>query len=229
MIFKQQDIQESINKLDKKQSSYFSEDMCIKFTHYLNGLLQWNKTYNLTAITEKNAVLTRHLLDSLLLVPYFTNNQAHIHKSVIDVGSGAGLPGLLLAIACPNLSFHLLDSANKRTRFMRQMVLELDLKNITIIHARAQDFKPEIGFDYVLSRAFANLSDMIHWCSHLLKQDTHNTAQYTGRFLAMKGHYDLAEIAALPKHIKIESTHALLIPDLEIEARHLIILSISND
>ncbi len=226
MIFTELDIKNALHSLiecpptpsDKPNEAInmdvFTEVMINRFTHYLNSLIQWNKAYNLTAITEKKSVLIRHLLDSLVIYPFI--NQT----SVIDVGSGAGLPGLLLAIACPHTHFHLLDSANKRTRFMQQMVLEMQLTNVTVVHARVQDFKPEQGFDLVLSRAFATLSDMILWSRHLVKLN--------GRFLAMKGKCDEAELVDLAKtapDIAIKEIHPLTIPDLN-ESRHLVIMQI---
>lgn len=229
MIFTELDIKNALNSLidcppalppksnEAVNKTVFTEIMINRFTHYLNSLIQWNKAYNLTAITEKKSVLIRHLLDSLIVYPFI--NQS----TVIDVGSGAGLPGLLLAIACPHTHFHLLDSANKRTRFMQQMVLEMQLTNVTVIHARVQDFKPEQGFDLVLSRAFATLSDMILWSKHLVKQN--------GLFLAMKGKCDSSELSALAKNapdITIKQIYPLTIPDLN-ESRHLVIMQIKAE
>lgn len=142
---------------------------------------KWNKAYNLTAIRHKEAMVGLHLLDSLAIMP-------HLHGTrIIDIGTGAGLPGIPLAICCPEKSFTLLDSNAKKTRFVQQAVLELKLKNVTVCHQRVEDYHPEQGFDSILTRAFASLPDIIALTAHLVAAD--------GVLLAMKGQAAEAEMA----------------------------------
>ena len=129
----------------------------------LVGLLhKWNKAYNLTSVREPDAMLVKHILDSLVVSPYLEG------RRFIDVGTGPGLPGLPLAILNPDKQFVLLDSLGKRIRFIRQVVHELGLQNVTAVQSRVEAFTDEQGFDGVLSRAFASLTDMLTWCAHLV-------------------------------------------------------------
>ncbi len=176
----------------------------------LVGLLhKWNKAYNLTSVREPEAMLVRHILDSIVVAPYLDGQR------FIDVGTGPGLPGLPLAIVCPEKQFFLLDSLGKRIRFIRQVILELGLKNVTPVQSRVEAFQDEHGFDGVLSRAFASLTDMLTWCQHLPAKQ--------GVFLALKGVYPAEELAALPQGFELVTTHRLDVPQLEAE-RHLIIV-----
>ena len=176
----------------------------------LVGLLhKWNKAYNLTSVRDPMEMLVRHILDSLVVSPWLEGER------FIDVGTGPGLPGLPLAIINPNKQFFLLDSLGKRIRFIRQVILELGLKNVTPIQSRVEEFQPEQGFDGVLSRAFASLTDMLNWCHHLPAPH--------GAFLALKGLYPEDELAALPKGFVMVSSHPLHVPELDGE-RHLIVL-----
>ena len=176
----------------------------------LVGLLhKWNKAYNLTSVRDPMEMLVRHILDSLVVSPWLEGER------LIDVGTGPGLPGLPLAIINPDKQFFLLDSLGKRIRFIRQVILELGLKNVTPIQSRVEEFLPEQGFDGVLSRAFASLTDMLNWCHHLPAPH--------GAFLALKGLYPEDELAALPKGFVMVSSHPLHVPELDGE-RHLIVL-----
>lgn len=176
----------------------------------LVGLLhKWNKAYNLTSVREPEAMLVKHIMDSLVVSPWLQG------KRFIDVGTGPGLPGLPLAIINPDKHFFLLDSLGKRIRFIRQVVLELGLKNVTPLQSRVEDFHDEAGFDGVLSRAFASLTDMLTWCGHLPAAE--------GHFLALKGLYPADELAQLPEGFSLVSAHSLAVPELDGE-RHLIIL-----
>ena len=123
---------------------------------------KWNKAYNLTAIRNQEEMIRLHLLDSLAILPFIEG------KHIIDVGTGAGLPGIPLAICLPELAFTLLDSNAKKTRFVQQAVLELGLKNVSICHQRAEAYCPEQKFNQVITRAFANLPDIIKSTKHLL-------------------------------------------------------------
>ncbi len=184
--------------------------------HYLALLLKWNKVYNLISRRANDNLLALHLLDSLSVLPYING------PSVVDVGSGAGLPGIPLAIMCPDCHFTLLDSNSKKGGFRTQAAIELGLKNITVISARAEEFRPEQGFGQVISRAFATITDMLAVAGHL--------ATPNGRFLAMKGlypHDELAELAELAKTApiyRLDTVHELKVPDLGAE-RHLAIVA----
>ena len=176
----------------------------------LVGLLhKWNKAYNLTSVREPEAMLVKHIMDSLVVSPWLQGQR------FIDVGTGPGLPGLPLAIINPDKHFFLLDSLGKRIRFIRQVILELGLKNVTPLQSRVEDFHDEAGFDGVLSRAFASLTDMLNWCGHLPAEG--------GCFLALKGIYPNDELAQLPEGFALVGAHTLVVPELDGE-RHLIIL-----
>ncbi len=176
----------------------------------LVGLLhKWNKAYNLTSVRDPEAMLVKHIMDSVVVSPWLQGSR------FIDVGTGPGLPGLPLAIINPDKQFVLLDSLGKRIRFIRQVILELGLKNVTPVQSRVEDFHDDSGFDGVLSRAFASLNDMLSWCGHL------PAAQ--GCFLALKGLYPTEELEQLPTGFVVVGVHPLAVPELDGE-RHLIIL-----
>lgn len=182
---------------------------------YLVLLAKWNRAYNLTAVRDIGQMVARHLLDSLALLP-FIQDQEFAGATFADVGTGAGLPGLVLAIALPQRRFDLFDSNGKKIRFVKQAIGELQLTNAAAFQSRIEQWQPQAGYDAVLSRAFASLSEMAALCEHLLAPQ--------GRLLAMKGNYPADEIAALPPHWQLQATHALQVPD-EPGQRHLIILS----
>lgn len=190
----------------------FSDEQIKQWAHYLKGIQLWNKAYNLTSIVEPEEMLVKHLFDSLVLMPYLERVK---HDRLIDVGTGAGLPGFILAIAMPDVHFVLLDTNSKRTRFMTQMKMELGIKNVEIVHSRVQDYQPAELFDVILSRAFASAEDMVTWSKHLLAEN--------GCFAAMKGHvspdeWQFAEQGYHSEMIKLS------VPRLN-DARHLVILS----
>ncbi|MCC2637855.1 MAG: rRNA methyltransferase [Moraxellaceae bacterium] len=172
---------------------------------YLALLLKWNAAYNLTAVRDPEQMLVKHLLDSLSLLPQLRGD------SLIDVGTGAGLPGLVLALARPALRVTLLDSNGKKVRFLRQVIAEMNIPNAVAVQSRAEAF--EGRFDVVTSRAFATLADMIEWSAHLLAEG--------GEFLAMKGQSPGAEIAALPAGYQAREVVPLQVPFLD-EERHLV-------
>lgn len=182
---------------------------------YLALLAKWNRTYNLTAVRDIGQMVSRHLLDSLAVLPFVQDNGFAGNKFA-DVGTGAGLPGLVLAIAMPQRQFDLFDSNGKKIRFVKQAIGELQLNNAAAFQSRIEQWQPQDGYDAVLSRAFASLSEMAALCEHLLAPQ--------GRLLAMKGNYPDDEIAALPPHWQLQAAHALQVPD-EPGQRHLIILS----
>lgn len=176
---------------------------------YLGMLLKWNKVYNLISRRDSDNLLALHLLDSLSVLPYISGSR------VIDVGTGAGLPGMPLAIMRPDCGFTLLDSNGKKGRFRTQAAIELGLKNVTVVSARAEAFDPGAGFDCVMSRAFATLADMLNVAGHMVAEG--------GCFLAMKGVYPEQEMAELPAGFVVETVHELLVPELNAE-RHLVII-----
>jgi 16S rRNA (guanine527-N7)-methyltransferase len=174
---------------------------------YLALLAKWNRAYNLTSVRDPIEMVTRHLLDSLAIMPY-----VHGHYCA-DVGTGAGLPGIPLAIAFPAKQFTLIDSNGKKIRFVTQAIAELGLRNVNAIQCRVESWHPTQAYDAVLSRAFATLTEMANSCAHLM------SAQ--GAMLAMKGIYPKQELSALPERFKVNACHVLEIPD-EVGQRHLV-------
>lgn len=184
--------------------------------HYVFLLDKWNKTYNLTSVRDPQQMLIRHIMDSIVVKPYLQGEQ------FIDVGTGAGLPGIPLAIVCPNIHFTLLDSLGKRVRFLRQVQLELELANIEPIQSRVEDFVTEVKFHGVISRAFASITDMLSCCHHLVDKNK-------GHFYALKGKKPSEELINLSdKMATVLSTNKLSVPRLA-EERHLIILKLNNE
>lgn len=159
---------------------------------YVQLMEKWNKAYNLTAIRHKEAMISLHLLDSLAILPFIEGNQ------LIDIGTGAGLPGIPLAICRPDCQFTLLDSNAKKTRFVQQAILELKLNNVRVCHQRVENYQPELTFNTVLTRAFASLADIVKLTAHLLAQE--------GQLLAMKGQFSEAELVGLPASILVNTT-----------------------
>jgi 16S rRNA (guanine527-N7)-methyltransferase len=177
---------------------------------YLALLSKWNKAYNLTSVRDETQMVTRHLLDSLAIAPFLTGQR------FIDVGTGAGLPGVPLAIMCPDREFHLLDSNGKKTRFLFQVKTALGLDNIVVHQARVESFSAAEPYDAVLSRAFASLQDMVHGCRHLLASD--------GCFLAMKGALPTEELASVHSDFPQSAVYPLRVPGLN-EQRHLVVIT----
>lgn len=150
---------------------------------FIKLIEKWNKAYNLTAIRDREEMVRLHILDSLAIVPHIEG------KRIIDIGTGAGLPGIPLAICLPEVQFTLLDSNAKKTRFVQQVVLELKLKNVEVLHSRVENYHPEQTYDAVLTRAFAGLPDIVKLTAHLLNKG--------GVLLAMKGQNLDAELAGI--------------------------------
>lgn len=174
---------------------------------YVARIHKWNKAFNLTSVRDPEQMMVKHILDSLAVAPHIDGN------NLIDVGTGPGLPGIPLAIVYPDKHFTLLDSLGKRVRFMKQCAFEMKLTNITPIQSRVEEHIPQQYYDAVLSRAFASLKDMLHWCQHLVDSE--------GKFLALKGQYPADEIAELGENFAVTRSVKLTVPGLEGE-RHLL-------
>lgn len=203
----------TLRKLVAQTDLQLSESQLAQCVQYVALLDKWNSAYNLTSIRDPQEMLIKHVLDSLVVAPYLTGQR------FIDVGTGPGLPGVLLAIYYPDKDFTLLDSLGKRIRFLNQVKMQLKLQNITPIQSRVEDHQPVLAYDGVISRAFASLNDMLSWCKHLPAPN--------GRFFAMKGAAVQEEIAALPDFVKVDAIHNLQVPQLDAQ-RHLVVLSKSE-
>lgn len=177
---------------------------------FIQLLQKWNQAFNLTAVRDPAQMVTRHLLDSLAVLPFLEGGR------VVDVGSGAGLPGIPLALASPERRFVLLDSNGKKTRFLTQAVTELGLTNVEVVRRRAEDYRPEQGFDTVISRAFATLAATAHAAGHLCAP--------RGILLVMKGVYPGEELEDLPSAMGLRAVHRLEVPGLAAQ-RHLVCLA----
>lgn len=187
-----------------------TEQQAEQLVGYVALLHKWNKAYNLTSVRDPHEMLVKHIMDSIVVSP-------HLHgERFIDVGTGPGLPGIPLAIMNPDKEFTLLDSLGKRIRFIRQVIHELGIKNVTPVQSRVEEFQPEQGFDAVLSRAFASMNDMVSWCHHLPAEH--------GCFLALKGQFNQQEVAELPEWCSVTEVKSLQVPELDGE-RHLVILT----
>ncbi|MEH6648821.1 MAG: 16S rRNA (guanine(527)-N(7))-methyltransferase RsmG [Motiliproteus sp.] len=197
----------------KKLSLILSDEQQQQLLDYVGLLLKWNRTYNLTAIREPQAMVERHLLDSLSVAAYIEGD------SIADVGTGPGLPGVVLAIVYPDKQFMLMDSNGKKTRFLQQAKMELRLANVEIYNGRVEAFDPQQRFDAVISRAFASLDDMLGWTEKLCHRN--------GVFLAMKGVYPEQELADLPERFQLLASHKLMVPHCNGE-RHLMVLKNIN-
>lgn len=179
---------------------------------YLELLLRWNAAYNLTAVRDAGEMVTRHLLDSLAILPYLHG------RTLADLGTGAGLPGIPLALARPDLEVCLVDSNGKKARFLREAVRQLRLAGARVVEGRVESVSGE--YDCVTARAFATLADMLGWGGHLLARD--------GRWLALKGRFPQDELDELPPGFAVEAVHRLSVPGLDAE-RHLVIIKRSGE
>lgn len=174
---------------------------------YLALLERWNAAYNLTAVREPAEMVTRHLLDSLAILPF-------VHgRTLTDLGTGPGLPGIVLAIAAPGREVLLVDSNGKKVRFLREAIRALKLEGVRAEQSRVEDVAGQ--FDCVTARAFASLADMLAWGGHLLAPD--------GTWLAMKGKQPQDELPGIPDGFVVRATHELHVPGLPAE-RHLLVL-----
>lgn len=198
-------LQTGIERLKLSISSEQQE----KLLSYLESLNKWNQAYNLTSVRDPKEMISKHLLDSLALIPWITGDR------IIDVGTGAGLPGIPLAICMPEKQFVLLDSDGKKTRFLTQVVFQLGLSNVKIEQARVEEYVPEVLLDVVLTRAFSDLQEMLQKTRHLCSNN--------GLFLAMKGQKPENEIREIGEEFKIQKIMPLTIPGSNAK-RHVVII-----
>jgi 16S rRNA (guanine527-N7)-methyltransferase len=184
-------------------------DIQQRLLDYIALIEKWNRVYNLTAIREPEKMVSHHLLDSLAVAP-------HLHaKRLLDVGSGAGLPGIPLALAKPDTHVTLLDSNHKKAAFLNQAVMELKLKNAEVCSERIESWQTQNRFDVIISRAFSEMGEFVRITRHLLAPG--------GMFAAMKGLHPYEEIDKLPPGCKVQQVLPLAIPGLE-GARHLVLI-----
>lgn len=187
-----------------------SEKQHEQLLDYLTLLNKWNKVYNLTSVRDPMQMMTLHLLDSLAAVPAFAGAQ-----NVLDVGAGGGLPGIVLAIARPDMQVSMIDTVHKKTAFLTQVKAELGLSNATIYTKKVQELEAKQPFDVITSRAFADLSDFVNWSGHLLAEG--------GQFIALKGTAPADERERLPAPWKVSDLQPLQVPGLDAE-RHLVFI-----
>ena len=178
--------------------------------HLVDELETANAHFNLTAIRDRPGMLRKHVLDSLSLQSYLRGSR------LADVGTGAGFPGLPLAIVNPGRQFALIEATGKKARFVSQTAERLGCANVDVVHARAETYRPEARFDTVMARALSSLADFVAYAGHLCRPD--------GRLLAMKGRRPDEEVSGLPKSFRVIAVHRLKLPGLDDE-RHLVELS----
>ena len=182
----------------------------LKLAAYLELIAKWNRVHNLTAVREPAQMVVLHLLDSLSVLPH-----VEAAGSLLDVGTGAGLPGIPISIARPQLEVTLLDSSHKKSAFLTQAKTELGLANASVMCERVEQWKPGRTFDVVVSRAFSDLADFVLQARHLVAPG--------GYLLAMKGVHPFDEIAKVPASHRVESVIELAVPHLDAK-RHLVLL-----
>ena len=188
MSSEQQRIADVLDEGMRQMGLHFSSE---KLLQYLSLLKKWNQAYNLTAVRDGESMVTRHVLDSLAILPWIKG------QHLLDVGSGGGLPGIPIALAHPDLEVVLLDSNGKKIRFLKEVKRALALNNVEIVQTRVESYHPVNGFDTVVSRAFSDLEQMIDWTRHLIALD--------GVWLAMKGKRPVAELATIKYPYRIET------------------------
>ena len=181
---------------------------------YLALLFKWNAVYNLTSVRDPMQMMTHHLLDSLAAVSAFDGV-----RNVLDVGAGGGLPGVVLAIAKPDMKLSMIDTVHKKTAFLTQVKAELGLANVTVHTMKVQDLEVAAKFDVITSRAFADLSDFVNWSGHLLAEG--------GQFIALKGTAPPEEQERLPTEWKVTQLRPIQVPQLQAE-RHLVFIQRSE-
>ncbi len=184
-----------IKQLNLELDAYQCKQL-LAFIYLLN---KWNKVYNLTAICNRKEMIIKHLFDSLAILPYVNNN------TLLDIGTGAGLPGIVLGIAKPNLSVTLLESAQKKYNFLYFILVQLSLKNIKIIHSRVEHYKPNSCFAQITTRAFASVDKTLKFSKHLLCAD--------GQYLLMKSKQAFLENNLPDKNMSIQTLNVPYMKD----------------
>lgn len=185
-----------------------SDEQLSKIIAYLALLVKWNSVYNLTSVRDPKEMVKQHLLDSLSAAHAFKDAQ-----NILDVGSGGGLPGMILAICYPDKRISMIDTVNKKTAFLNQAKAELGLKNVTVHTGRVEALQVVDKFDVITSRAFSEICNFVNWSGHLLAEG--------GQFLAMKGVNPNEEIERMPAGWVVSGIEVLSVPGLDVE-RHLI-------
>ncbi len=194
-------------------SSPDTQEITKKLLCYLDLIEKWNRVHNLTSIRKSEDMLTHHIIDSLAVLPLVCG------RRLADVGSGAGLPGIPIAVANPNWLVTLIESNQKKTAFLRQVKLELCLNNVHIVSGRVEDYQPEHQFDTVICRALCNLRDFVALAGYLLDKSNKKS-----RLVAMKGVSSDEELSHLPANYVIEKVAPVIVPGLDAK-RHLIIIN----
>ena len=206
-----QDYQQQLEQGLSELALELNPEQIARLLAYHQMLVKWNKAYNLTSVRDPSQMIARHLLDSLSIVPFIKPT------NLLDVGTGPGLPGMIIALIYPELPVYMLDSNGKKTRFLNQVKMELGVANANIVHHRLESWEPGQDFNQITSRAFATLSDMVGFSRHLLADK--------GRFIAMKGQNPVDELAQLPSDINVIAITSLKVPRNDGE-RHMVELSI---
>jgi 16S rRNA (guanine527-N7)-methyltransferase len=182
---------------------------------YMALIQKWNKVYNLTAVRDPAEMLTHHLLDSLAAVPPLRQQTGGRALKLLDVGAGAGLPGVVIAICCPDIHVTCVDTVAKKAAFISQVALALKLPNLRGLHARVESLSD--GFDVVCSRAFASLLDFTNWSRSALKKGDAEHANTAGIWMALKGKPPTNELAAVPVDLDVFHVEQLIVPGLDAE------------
>lgn len=203
-------LQESIEEGLREMHLELGAQASARMAAHIELVAKWNRVHNLTAVREAGQMVVLHVLDSLSLLPHLG-----VARSILDVGTGAGFPGIPLAIARPDLEVTLLDSSRKKCTFLEQAKAELGLANVVVACERVETWAPPRLYDAVVSRAFAELSDFVTQARHLVTPG--------GRLLAMKGVYPFEEIARVPATHRVQQVVELSVPSLDAK-RHLVLL-----
>lgn len=202
-----------LKQMFSKTSLTVSDEQIVLLVNLVDLLTKWNERLNLTAIRDPNEMLVLHIMDSAVISPLLHG------ENIADVGTGAGFPGLVLAILHPEKKFTLIDSIAKKLSFVRTAMVSLGIRNVKIINERCENIKLEKKFDCIVSRAFAPLSRFVGWCLPLIDEK--------GVFIAMKGNIEEDEINDVPSSVRIEKIVNLSVPDLEASRQAVILLPIS--
>ena len=217
-----EEFKEEWTKKYPESANKIAEEQMKKYFFYMELLLEWNQKMNLTAITDPKEIILKHFIDSMTISPYIKQE-----KKVIDVGTGAGFPGIPLAIICPNTSFTLIDALNKRISFLKEVVTKLQLSNVVVEHARAEDFAKENRekYDIATSRAVANLPVLLEYLLPFVKKE--------GKCICMKGPNIQEELDEAKKAIavlggELEKVDYFHLMDTEIERNNVVIKKIKN-